>query len=65
MKVMIELTWSKFMALVVLVYAFIQDLGPDGHEALIYSLPFVVFLITGKQVIDWRRGNEEIKDNKI
>ena len=60
MKLKIELTWSKIMALVVLVYAFIQDLGPEGHDALIYSLPFIVFLITGKQVIDWRK-NEKTK----
>jgi len=49
------------MAFVVLVYSFIMDLGQEGHTALIYSLPFIVFLITGKQVIDWRRTDAENK----
>jgi len=61
MEVKIELTWSKIMAFVVLVYAFVMDIGVEGHSALIYSLPFVVFLITGKQVIDSRKTDTENK----
>lgn len=37
------------------MYAFVEDIGVEGHTALIYSLPFIVFLITGKQVVDWKK----------
>jgi len=43
------------MALFVLIYAFTQDVGHEGHDALIYSLPFILALITGKQMIDSRK----------
>ena len=58
MKFEISLTWSKIMALLVLVYAFLMDKQIEGHAALIYSLPFIVFLITGKQVLDSRKKEE-------
>ena len=57
MKFMIEMTWSKAMALVVLGYAFYLDVTMNTSENLRWALPFVVFLITGKQVIDWRKSD--------
>ena len=47
MKFNIELTWSKIIALIVLILSY--DLGAN---LFMYALPFVVFLITGKQVKD-------------
>lgn len=65
MEFKIELTWSKLMALLVLGYAFAMDYGVEGHTALIYSLPFIVFLITGKQALDLRKTSiEEGQDKK-
>lgn len=61
MVIKIELTWSKVMALVILAYAFTMDVGVEGHSALIYSLPFIVFLITGKQVLD---SKKKVTENK-
>ncbi len=58
MKFMIEMTWSKLMAFVVLLYAFSIDWKAGTMTALQYSLPFVVFLITGKQFIDWRKAKD-------
>ena len=51
----IELTWSKLMALCVLCAAVWLDLLNTGINAFMYALPFVTFLITGKQLTDMRR----------
>ena len=64
MKFMIEMTWSKLMALVVLGYAFYMDVTLLTSENLRWCLPFVIFLITGKQVIDWRKNNTETVQDK-
>ena len=53
MKISIDLTWSKLVALFVLIGA----LGLDyfvvkSNGTFMYALPFVVFLITGKQYLD-------------
>jgi hypothetical protein len=56
MKINIELTWSKSMALVVVGCAFAIDLVNNlPGTVFMFSLPFAVFLITGKQLIDWRK----------
>jgi len=57
MKFMIELTWSKTMAVFVLGAAVYLDISNGGSQNFMYALPFVIFLITGKQVIDWKRKN--------
>ena len=56
MKFAITLTWSKIMALIVTGCAVYIDVknGLSG-TVLMFSLPFVVFLITGKQFIDYRK----------
>jgi len=54
MKFNIELTWSKIMAVLVLGSAFYLDVK-NGTNVFSYSLPFVVFLITGKQFIDFKK----------
>ena len=52
-KIDINLTWSKAMAAVVLLLGFILDLANKaGGTVFMYTIPFVVFLITGKQFID-------------
>jgi hypothetical protein len=62
MRFNIELTWSKAVALVVLALAFVIDLmnGLPG-TVFMFSLPFAVFLITGKQFFDHRK---ELKNGK-
>jgi len=57
----IDLTWSKLTAWLVIILAFIVDrkTGLPG-TVLMFSLPFAVFLITGKQFFDHRK---EIKTN--
>jgi len=47
MKFAITLTWSKAVALIVLIGAIFL-----GATSFMFSLPFVVVLITGKQYID-------------
>ncbi len=54
MKFNITLTWSKLIALIIVVMSFVLDLRSSGSTATMYALPFVVVLITGKQVIDNR-----------
>jgi len=60
MKFMIEMTWSKLMALVVVACAVYLDIvNGSGGQIFMFTLPFAVFLITGKQVIDWRKKRDE------
>ena len=56
MKFNIELTWSKLVALVVIGCAVYIDArnGLPG-TVFMFSLPFAVFLITGKQFFDHRK----------
>ena len=61
MKIMMEITWSKFMALIVLGVALYLDIVNTGTGTFQYAMPFVLVLITGKQVIDWRKKNGETK----
>ncbi len=63
MQISIDLTWSKAMALAVLIAAVGLDkfnIG-DGNTTFMYALPFIVFLITGKQLTDMTK---ELKNNK-
>ena len=62
MKFLITLTWSKLMATVIIGCAFATDIinGLPG-TVIMYSIPFAVFLITGKQFFDNRK---EIKTDK-
>jgi hypothetical protein len=54
----IYLTWSKLMSLMILVLSFVLDWFNDkGGTVLMFAIPFVVFLITGKQYFD--RGKEK------
>ena len=56
----ITLTWSKIIALMVLIAAVYLDIENTGINAFMYALPFITFLITGKQLADMRK---EIKLN--
>ena len=61
LDILITLTWSKIMALVILILSFVLDWYNDkGGTVLMFSIPFVVFLITGKQYFD--RGIEKQKN---
>lgn len=49
------------MALVILILSFILDWYNDkGGTVVMFAIPFVVFLITGKQFFD--RGKEKDKN---
>ena len=50
-----QITWSKFMALLLLVAGVWLDLKNGGSSVTMYMTPFIVFLITGKQMIDARK----------
>ena len=53
MKFSIILSWSKVMALVIIILVFVIDLEmKQGGSVFMFSIPFAVFLITGKQFID-------------
>ena len=56
MKFKIELSWSKLVALIVLIMAFVLDLNTDGNAVFMFALPFAVVLITGKQLIDLKKS---------
>ena len=53
MRFKIELTFSKFMALLILGSAVVLDIRGETLQAFIYALPFVVALIGGKQAVDY------------
>ena len=53
MKFSIDLTWSKIMALIVIGLATFIDVKSNSNGTVfMFAIPFVVFLITGKQIID-------------
>lgn len=58
MRFDITLTWSKGVALVMLIMAFVLDLIYKSGTVFMFSLPFVVFLITGKQ---WNDRKKEVQ----
>ena len=51
MKFSINLTWSKIIALLILVAGVGLDYINGGNGSFMFALPFVVLLITGKQGI--------------
>ena len=51
-KIRITITWSKIVALIMLILAFILDLGKGTNGTIfIYTVPFVAGMITGRQFI--------------
>jgi hypothetical protein len=55
-KVNIEVTNSKIIAYLMLVMAFLMDfLSDKGGAVFMFTIPFVVFLITGKQFLDTKK----------
>ena len=56
----IYLTFSKFIAFIILIFAFILELKNEGRGIIFeIALPVIVLLITGKQYFD--RGIEKKK----
>ena len=52
-RVRLDITMSKVMAYLMLIMAFIMDVLSDRQGTVfMFSVPFVVFLITGKQYFD-------------
>ena len=53
MKFNILLSWSKIMALVILIAAiFLEIKGETKGTIFMFTIPFITALITGKQIID-------------
>jgi len=62
MKFNIELSWSKLVALIVIIAAaYIDKSNGLPGTVFMFSLPFATFLITGKQFFDNRKAVKEIK----
>jgi len=62
MNFKITLTWSKAVALIFQTMAFILDLKfRTNGTVFMFSLPFSVFLITGKQYFDSKK-NETVNN---
>ena len=56
MKFEIRITYSKLFALLILIASVALDLNGDrSGQVLMFTIPFIVFLITGKQYFD-RKG---------
>ncbi len=51
----IELSWSKIVAVLILGCAVYLDINNEGIAAFMFSIPFIVVLITGKQIVDWKK----------
>jgi len=52
MKFNITLTWSKFVALLILISGVGLDYIAGGNNSFMFSLPFVSALILGKQGVN-------------
>ena len=58
-KVNIEVTSSKMMGYLMIIMAFILDLLNDKSGTIfMFSIPFVVLLVTGKQYFDLKKKTE-------
>ena len=56
MKWILTITWSKLVALIFQIMAFILDWKYSTNGTVfMFSLPFSVFLITGKQYLDSKK----------
>ena len=51
-QLLVTLTWSKILAFVILICAFILDLVNGNSTATIFAIPFISSLILGKQYFD-------------
>ena len=59
MKFSITMTWSKIVALIVLGCAVTLDvMFTKASTTFMFAMPFIVFLITGKQYFD--RNKKEV-----
>jgi len=57
----INLTFSKIVAVLILACAVYLDIKNGGISAFMFSVPFIVILVTGKQAIDW---GKQVADSK-
>ena len=59
-NIAMTITYSKAIAFLIIVLAFLMDfLNDKGGTVFMFAIPFAVFLITGKQAIDWKK--EQVK----
>lgn len=64
MKWILTITWSKLMAFIFQCLAFTLDIKfKTNGTVFMFSLPFSVFLITGKQYFDSKK-QEPVTDAK-
>lgn len=57
MKWLLTITWSKLVALIFQCLAFTLDLKFGTHGTVfMFTMPFSVFLITGKQYFDSKKN---------
>lgn len=56
-NLLVRLTWSKIMAFIILASVLFEDIYFDlDGKMLMFGVPFIVVLITGKQVVDYYKG---------
>jgi hypothetical protein len=60
MKLAVTITWSKIMAFLMLLCAFVLDLINKGSTTFMFAVPFVVSLILGKQYFDKNKSENII-----
>lgn len=55
MKFCLNVTFSKFIAFVIIILAFALDIKSDtGGTVFMYAIPFANMIITGKQYLDMK-----------
>jgi len=65
-SVSVYLTWSKLIAFIILILAFILDYANNkAGTVFMFSIPFVVFLISGKQYFDRGKPDPESTEKII
>jgi len=54
-SLLVRLTWSKITAFILFAGALFEDIYSDlDGKMLMFAIPFIVILITGKQIIDYK-----------
>lgn len=64
-KFNVQVTFSKAIGALIIIMAFLMDFLSDKNGTVfMYSIPFTVFLITGKQYFDAKKVDKGGKVNE-
>ena len=62
MKYTIEITWSKIMALIVIICAiYLDKINGLFGNITVFTIPFTIIFFTGEQLINPQKDKDDLK----